>query len=633
MASDSNWIRGEPARHILIDQIARRQIRTELNLYALLEDQFQLSDSDLVSINLLPLNSEKICASVLFVSGFEAWNLAREYLKSPRGLGWTITVDPGGHEYEKIKKRIIEDGEMKKIEKRDPTSHDDYRRTQREHSYSSNTTKMACNTFVPCLKIPFECADKLPFYLEKEVLISIFPISRFPSFSDIERGRSSWHCHFGREIDVVEADKMLLTDIFDWKGHKYFFEAWNLVKGEAAWTIPEHYLKKEKEKEAEKEAEKEKEKIRFDNDNNVGIIDDIDRTSLSFVNIALHDSSIMEDGELLSKLPRFTKKRTISESVEERDHEISGKIEGIKVKVKRKPLTRQPFVPPPIVFTPITVVDDKKEDILVNVVVVKPKSKSFTVEALPLPDEIVVIDDTDESPVLASGSARTEGFFELTREEKDRVRFRGCLEAFSSSKTLAASSTIGNVNVNVDSRSSRIQNRRPILLQSTSTMNVTMDLFKVSPLQSAQKLVALRNSSIHSYGLVLMESADPGDLIIEYVGELVRASVANIREWKYEREYCGDGIASSYLFRLDEIMVIDATHQGSLARFINHSCDPNCVAKTITLNGSKRIVMYAKKGIKSGEEITYDYKFPTEKDPQKKVKCLCGSGSCRKYLN
>jgi histone-lysine N-methyltransferase SETD1 len=130
-----------------------------------------------------------------------------------------------------------------------------------------------------------------------------------------------------------------------------------------------------------------------------------------------------------------------------------------------------------------------------------------------------------------------------------------------------------------------------------------------------------------------MEPADPGDLIIEYVGELVRASVANIREWKYEREYRGDGIASSYLFRLDGIMVIDATYKGNLARFINHSCDPNCVAKTIILNGSKRIVMYAKKSIRSGEEITYDYKFPPEKDPNKKVKCLCGSNSCRKFLN
>ena len=84
------------------------------------------------------------------------------------------------------------------------------------------------------------------------------------------------------------------------------------------------------------------------------------------------------------------------------------------------------------------------------------------------------------------------------------------------------------------------------------------------------------------------------------------------------------------------------------SRLINHSCDPNCTAKIITINGEKKIVIYAKQDIELGDEITYgevlssgiiwrglidnpaDYHFPIEQD---KIPCLCGSAKCRGYLN
>jgi SET domain-containing protein len=85
-------------------------------------------------------------------------------------------------------------------------------------------------------------------------------------------------------------------------------------------------------------------------------------------------------------------------------------------------------------------------------------------------------------------------------------------------------------------------------------------------------------------------------------------------------------------------------------RLINHSCDPNCTAKIITIQGEKKIVIYAKQDIELGDEITYgafrlaltcspatyhlcarlDYHFPIEQD---KIPCLCGSAKCRGYLN
>lgn len=60
--------------------------------------------------------------------------------------------------------------------------------------------------------------------------------------------------------------------------------------------------------------------------------------------------------------------------------------------------------------------------------------------------------------------------------------------------------------------------------------------------------------------------------------------------------------------RLDEGYVVDATKQGGLARFINHSCEPNCYTKIILVDGRKKIGIYSRKSICEGEELFYDYK-------------------------
>ena len=66
-----------------------------------------------------------------------------------------------------------------------------------------------------------------------------------------------------------------------------------------------------------------------------------------------------------------------------------------------------------------------------------------------------------------------------------------------------------------------------------------------------------------------MEPIAADEMVIEYVGQMVRHSVADLRERKYE----ATGIGSSYLFRIDLENIIDATKCGNLARFINHSCN------------------------------------------------------------
>ncbi|KAJ2479056.1 histone methyltransferase set1 [Coemansia sp. RSA 2320] len=152
------------------------------------------------------------------------------------------------------------------------------------------------------------------------------------------------------------------------------------------------------------------------------------------------------------------------------------------------------------------------------------------------------------------------------------------------------------------------------------------DLLRFNQLESRTKRLRFSKSAIHDWGLFASETIFQGEFVIEYIGERIRASLADLREEQYERE----GIGSSYLFRVDDEIVIDATKCGNVARFVNHSCEPNCIAKTIVADGTKRIVIYASHDIQVGEEVTYDYKFPAE---DVKIPCLCGSANCRGYLN
>ncbi|GFS13736.1 histone-lysine N-methyltransferase [Elysia marginata] len=141
----------------------------------------------------------------------------------------------------------------------------------------------------------------------------------------------------------------------------------------------------------------------------------------------------------------------------------------------------------------------------------------------------------------------------------------------------------------------------------------------------AKEAVDVYRSKIHGRGLFCKRNIDAGEMVIEYAGEVIRASLTDKREKYYE----GKGIGC-YMFRIDDDEVVDATMHGSAARFINHSCEPNCFSKVILVEGKKHIVIFAMRPIKRGEELTYDYKFPIE---EVKIPCSCGSRRCRKYLN
>ncbi|XP_026761405.2 histone-lysine N-methyltransferase trithorax isoform X1 [Galleria mellonella] len=148
--------------------------------------------------------------------------------------------------------------------------------------------------------------------------------------------------------------------------------------------------------------------------------------------------------------------------------------------------------------------------------------------------------------------------------------------------------------------------------------------------ETSKVSVGVYRSHIHGRGLFCKRDIEEGDMVIEYAGEVIRAVLADQREKRYEAMSGRRGVGGCYMFRIDDNLVVDATLKGNAARFINHSCDPNCYSRVVDIHGHKHILIFALRRITVGEELTYDYKFPFE---EVKIPCTCGAKKCRKYLN
>lgn len=192
------------------------------------------------------------------------------------------------------------------------------------------------------------------------------------------------------------------------------------------------------------------------------------------------------------------------------------------------------------------------------------------------------------------------------------------------------SNNSGTSNVQ-SSRVNRANNRRfaADISAQKQLIGTETDILNLNTLTKRKKPVSFARSAIHNWGLYALEPIAAKDMIIEYVGESIRQQVAEHRE----KSYIKTGIGSSYLFRIDENTVIDATKKGGIARFINHCCSPSCTAKIIKVEGKKRIVIYALRDIDANEELTYDYKFEREINDNERIPCLCGAPGCKGYLN
>ncbi|KAK4533719.1 hypothetical protein CCYA_CCYA18G4601 [Cyanidiococcus yangmingshanensis] len=222
---------------------------------------------------------------------------------------------------------------------------------------------------------------------------------------------------------------------------------------------------------------------------------------------------------------------------------------------------------------------------------------------------------TLEPPENTTGCARSEGYAPFSRDMK-LYRWKPPKQVIVPADEARRWSATGGL------RGSRVEQRQ--LLSAVSDKEQTL-LY----LQSRERLLRFFRSGIHGYGLWALEDIPSGEYIIEYRGELVRSAVADLRERAYRQQGMGD----SFMFRIDADTVVDATHIGSVARFVNHSCDPNSTARIVQLGGSPHILFYSRRAISIGEEITYDYHFDVEDDAAEKIPCMCGAPNCRHYLN
>uniref|UniRef100_A0A0E0EUT3 Histone-lysine N-methyltransferase n=1 Tax=Oryza meridionalis TaxID=40149 RepID=A0A0E0EUT3_9ORYZ len=146
------------------------------------------------------------------------------------------------------------------------------------------------------------------------------------------------------------------------------------------------------------------------------------------------------------------------------------------------------------------------------------------------------------------------------------------------------------------------------------------------------KHLVVYKSGIHGLGLYTSKFIPRGSMVVQYVGEIVGQCVADKREIEYQSGKRQQYKSACYFFKIGKEHIIDATRKGGIARFINHSCQPNCIAKIISVRNEKKVVFFAERHINPGEEITYDYHFNREDEGQR-IPCFCRSRGCRRYLN
>ena len=130
------------------------------------------------------------------------------------------------------------------------------------------------------------------------------------------------------------------------------------------------------------------------------------------------------------------------------------------------------------------------------------------------------------------------------------------------------------------------------------------------------------------YGVRSNRTFEPNQVIVEYTGEIITQSECEKRmRTIYKKNdvrnhssislffffffqlFLTRYIQCYYLMYFDQNMIIDAT-RGSIARFVNHSCEPNCRMEKWTVAGKPRMALFAgDRGVMTGEELTYDYNF------------------------
>jgi uncharacterized protein len=125
--------------------------------------------------------------------------------------------------------------------------------------------------------------------------------------------------------------------------------------------------------------------------------------------------------------------------------------------------------------------------------------------------------------------------------------------------------------------------------------------------------VKVGTSRIAGQGLFAAQDIRQGTSIIQYLGEKISKAESHTRLAQ----------GNAYIFELNERYDIDGKGRSNTARYINHSCDPNCLVEKTT----RTIWIIARRNIKAGEELSYNYGYDA-----KKYVCTCGAKNCCGYI-
>jgi hypothetical protein len=144
--------------------------------------------------------------------------------------------------------------------------------------------------------------------------------------------------------------------------------------------------------------------------------------------------------------------------------------------------------------------------------------------------------------------------------------------------------------------------------------------------------IEVRDSSIHGRGVYSLKKIKKDQCIVEYLGQRI--------SWKEAlKRHPHDPLQPfhTFYFSLSNAKVIDGNVKGNFAKWINHSCKPNCETKEIKDKNNKlRVFIFANKTINKGEELFYDYSLELDadhtKEEQLNYQCHCGKKNCRQTM-
>ena len=139
----------------------------------------------------------------------------------------------------------------------------------------------------------------------------------------------------------------------------------------------------------------------------------------------------------------------------------------------------------------------------------------------------------------------------------------------------------------------------------------------------------VKKSRVHGTGVFATSNIKKNVKIIQYIGEKVTKSEGDRRSAERIKKYLDKkNEGSVYIFELNKKYDIDGSPLYNKARYINHSCSPNCEVDII----KNEIWISSIKSIKKDEELNYDYGYPFDKDDFSDHICKCNSKRCIGYI-